>query len=238
MPIETRVALVTGATQGIGRATAFALAEAGFSVAVLARTEADVRAVARELRSRGGAHGGAALPVVADVTVPEDVERALETVVAEFSVLDVLVNNAGTGIRKPFVHMTGAECDLLIDLNLRGLLLCTRAALRYMLPRQRGCIVNIASRAARLPEPDLAVYSATKAAVLAFSKALAQEVDGQGIRVVTICPGPVDTERMRRLAPDVDRSGWLQPEDVAHAVVFLASPQAARYNGAVLNLFR
>ncbi len=238
MPIETRVALVTGATQGIGRATAFALAEAGFSVAVLARTEADVRAVARELRSRGGAHGGAALPVVADVTVPEDVERALETVVAEFSVLDVLVNNAGTGIRKPFVHMTGAECDFLIDLNLRGLLLCTRAALRYMLPRQRGCIVNIASRAAHLPEPDLAVYSATKAAVVAFSRALAQEVDGQGICVATICPGPVDTERLRRLAPDVDRRGWLQPEDVAHAVVFLASPQAARYNGAVLDLFR
>ena len=158
MPIQTRVALVTGATQGIGRATAFALAEAGFSGAVLARTEADVRAVARELRSRGGVRGGAALPIVADVTVPEDLQRALETVVAEFSVLDVLVNNAGTGIRKPFVHMTGAECDFLIDLNLRGLLFCTRAALRYMLPRRQGCIVNIASRAAHLPEPDLAVY--------------------------------------------------------------------------------
>jgi len=234
VPIETQVALVTGATQGIGRATAFALAEAGFSVAVLARTEADLRGIAEEIRS----DGGAALPIVADVTVPDDVEWALEKVVAEFSVLDVLVNNAGTGIRKPFVHMTGAECDFLIDLNLRGLLSCTRAALRYMLPRRQGCIVNIASRAAHLPEPDLAVYSATKAAVVAFSRALAQEVDGQGIRVTTICPGPVDTERLRRLAPDVDRRGWLQLEDVAHAVVFLAWPQAARYNGAVLNLFR
>jgi NAD(P)-dependent dehydrogenase (short-subunit alcohol dehydrogenase family) len=134
--------------------------------------------------------------------------------------------------------MTDSDCDAQIEVNLRGLIYCTRTVLRHMRGRGQGCIVNIASRAAALPEPSMAVYSATKAAVLAFSKALAQEVDGSGVRVVAICPGPVDTQRLRRVAPDADRSGWLRPEDVARAVVFLSSPAAARLNGAVLDLYR
>jgi 3-oxoacyl-[acyl-carrier protein] reductase len=229
-----QVALVTGATQGIGRATAFALAEAGLSVAVLARTEADVRATTADIASLGGT----AFPVAADVTIRDQVERAFQMVVGRFSAIDVLVNNAGTGIRKHFEEMTSDECDGLIDLNLRGLINCTRLALRHMGARQQGCIVNIASRAAVLPEPEMAIYSATKAAVLALTRALAQEVDGTGVRIVAVCPGAVATERRRRLAPDLDRSGWLTPEDVARAVVFLSSPAAVRYNGAVLDLFR
>lgn len=234
MSMAIRVALVTGATQGIGRAIAMALAEAGTGVAVLARTEEDVHAVAAEIRRRGGT----ALPIVADVTSERDVERAFQTVLSELSVLDVLVNNAGTGIRKPFAEMTPSEWDCLIDLNFKGVLYCTRAALRHMKPRRQGCIINIASQAGRQPEPNLAVYSATKAAVIAFSQALAREVDTLGIRVIAVCPGPVDTERIRRLAPNVDRTGWLTPQDVARAVVFLASPLAESYNGAVLDLFR
>jgi NAD(P)-dependent dehydrogenase (short-subunit alcohol dehydrogenase family) len=210
------------------------LAEAGLRVAVLARTEADVRATTRDIISLGGK----AFPVAADVTTREQVERAFQTVVGEFSAIDVLVNNAGTGIRKPFAEMTCDECDGLIDLNLRGLINCTRVAVRHMQARQQGCIVNIASRAALLPEPEMAVYSATKAAVLAFTRALAQEVDGTGVRVVAVCPGPVATDRIQRLRPGVDRSDWLTPEDVARTVVFLSSPAAVRYNGAVLDLFR
>ena len=229
----SRVALVTGATRGIGRAIAMALAEDGFRVAVLARTDKDVHAVIAEIRRRGGT----ALPVPADVTEPRDVQQAFQTVLNEFSVLDILVNNAGTGIRKPFEQMTPDEWDCLIDLNLKGLLYCTQVALRHMKPRRQGCIINIASRAGRQPEPNLAVYSATKAAVIAFSQALAREVDALGIRVITVCPGPVDTERIRRLAPNVDRSGWLTPQDVARAVVCLASDPAEGYNGAVLDLF-
>jgi 3-oxoacyl-[acyl-carrier protein] reductase len=230
----SQVALVTGATQGIGRAIAITLAEAGASVGVLARTERDVRAVAGEIRRRGGT----ALAIPADVTQPRDVERAFQAVLNEFSTLDILVNNAGTGIRKPFEEMTPSEWDCLIDLNLKGVLYCTRAALRHMMPRQQGCIINIASQAGRQPEPQLAVYSATKAAVIALSQALAREVGKLGIRVIAVCPGPVDTERIRHLAPNVDRTGWLTPEDVAHAVAFLASPLAESYNGAVLDLFQ
>ncbi len=231
---KSQVALVTGATQGIGRATALALSEAGFRVAVLARTRADVCATVREIESRGAE----AFPVVADVANPDEVDSAFSKVVAEFSTLDVLVNNAGTGVRKPFLDTARAECDWLVDLNLRGLINCTRAALHHMQPQGRGCIVNIASRAARIPEPDMAVYSATKAGVVAFSLALARELDGTGLRIVTICPGPVDTQRLRRLAPSVDRRGWLTPQDVANAVLFLSSSLALRYNGAVLDLFQ
>jgi NAD(P)-dependent dehydrogenase (short-subunit alcohol dehydrogenase family) len=229
----SQVALVTGATQGIGRAIAITLAEAGASVGVLARTERDVHAVVGEIRRRGGT----ALAIPADVTQPRDVERAFQTALNEFSTLDILVNNAGTGIRKPFEEMTPSEWDSLIDLNLKSVLYCTRAALQHMIPRQQGCIINIASRAGRQPEPHLALYSATKAAVIAFSQALAREVGKLGIRVIAVCPGPVDTERIRQSAPHADRTGWLTPEDVAHAVAFLASPLAEGYNGAVLDLF-
>jgi NAD(P)-dependent dehydrogenase (short-subunit alcohol dehydrogenase family) len=234
MSASGQVALVTGSTQGIGAATAFALAAAGVRVAILARTEADVCQTAAQIAARGGE----ALAIAADVTLPEQVDLALQKVLDRFCCLDVLVNNAGTGVRRPFEQLSDAECDAQIEVNLRGLIYCTKSALRYMRTRGQGCIVNIASRAARLPEPGMSVYSATKAAVLAFSKALAQEVDGTGVRVVAICPGPVDTERLRRLAPGVDHSGWLRPEDVARAVVFLSSPAAARYNGAVLDLYR
>ncbi len=227
-----QVALVTGATQGIGRAAVAALSEAGYQVAVLARTVADVSAVVGEIRHQGGT----ALPIPADVTDPGDVERAFQTVLSELSVLDVLVNSAGTGIRKPFEQMTLSECNCLIELNLKGVLYCTQAALRHMGARHQGCIINIASRAGRRPEPNLAVYSATKAAVIAFSQALALEVAALGIRVIAVCPGPVDTERIRRLAPDADRSSWLTPRDVARAVVSLASDPSRGSNGAVVEL--
>ncbi len=234
MSRPNQVALVTGGTQGIGRATALALSRAGFRVAVLARTATAVQAAVEEIR----AQGGVALPLVADVTVLSEVERSFRAVVEAFSGLDVLVNNAGTGIRKPFGQMTVAECDALIDLNFRGLIHCTRVALQHMQRQGHGCIVNIASQAGRQPDPEMAVYSATKAAVLALTRSLAKELEGSGIRVVAISPGPVDTERVRRLRPGLDRSGWLTPQDVAYAVAFLASPQASRYNGAILDLFR
>ena len=227
------VALVTGATQGIGRAIVVALSEAGYRVAVLARTVADVSAVVGEIRHQGGT----ALPIPADVTDARDVERAIQTVLSEFSVLDVLVNNAGTGIRKPFQQMTLSECDCLIDLNLKGVLYCTQATLRHMRARHQGCIINIASRAGCRPEPNLAVYSATKAAVIAFSRALALEECALGIRVVAVCPGPVDTERIRRLAPDLDRSSWLTPQDVARAIVSVASDPSRGASGAVVELY-
>jgi NAD(P)-dependent dehydrogenase (short-subunit alcohol dehydrogenase family) len=227
------VAVVTGGTRGIGRACALALAEAGHRVAILARTKADLNAVAARIRTQGHQ----ALPLAVDVTVEAQVEAAFQRVVDEWSGMDVLVNNAGTGIRKPFAEMSQSECDHLLALNLGGVIICTRAALRHMRPRQHGCIINIASRAALRPEEDMAVYSATKAAVVAFSRALAQEVRDQGIRAVVICPGPVNTARLQQRAPELARARWLQPVDVANAVVFLASEKALRYNGAVLNLY-
>jgi 3-oxoacyl-[acyl-carrier protein] reductase len=235
MPGESNnpIALVTGATQGIGRAIALALTGANFDVAVLARTARDVEATCTEIARRGRR----ALPLVADVTDRAQVSRAFETVITEFSAVDLLVNNAGRGIRKPFADTSADDWDYLINLNLGSMLCCTEAALRHMLPRGRGTIINVASRAGRRPEAGFALYSALKSGVVAFTQALAQEVGAQGIRVAAVCPGPVDTVRLRREVPDADRSGWLTPEDVAQAVVFLSSPAATRYNGAILDLF-
>jgi short-subunit dehydrogenase len=200
---------------------------------ILARTVADVHAVAAQVRRQGRV----ALPVPADVTQSAEVQQAMRILLDDFGVLDVLVNNAGTGMRRPFCEMTPREWDSLIDLNFRGLLHCTAAALPHMQARRQGCILNIASQAGRQPEPNLAVYSATKAAVIAFSQGLASEVGEWGIRIITVCPGPVDTARIRREAPNVDRSGWLTPEDVARAVVPLVSDPTRGRNGAVIDLF-
>ncbi len=228
-----RIAVVTGGTQGIGHATALALSAAGCHVGVLARTEADVQAVCREIEARGGA----ALPLIADVRQRSQVESALSQVVAQWGRLDVLVNNAGGGSRFRFVDSFSTEWDRLIDLNFKGVLHCTSAALPHMLRQGDGCIVQIASRAGRMPEGELSVYSAVKAAVLGFSRALAEELRGSGVRVVAISPGPVNTEQLRRQPPRPDRAYWLEPEDVANAVVFLSSPQNVRYNGAFLDLY-
>ena len=120
-----QVAVVTGATKGIGRAIAMELAAAGAKVVILARTEKDVQSTAREIRCRGAT----VLPLVTDVTDPQDVERAFQAILDEFSAIDILVNNAGAGIRKPFLDMTPAEWDSLIDINVKGVFHCTRVAL-------------------------------------------------------------------------------------------------------------
>jgi 3-oxoacyl-[acyl-carrier protein] reductase len=215
MPTTT-TAFVTGATEGIGRATAFALGRAGYSVGVCARTPANVDALVAQLRAEGITAAGAA----ADVSQAEPVANAVTRVSAELGEVGVLVNNAGVLIARPFEELTLDDWDTTMATNLRSLYLVTRAVLPGMRRRGEGTVVNVASLAGRNGFVGGTAYTASKHAVLGFGRSLMLEVRKEGIRVITICPGSVDTALLRdQPMLKTDPRRILLPEDVAQVIV-------------------
>jgi 3-oxoacyl-[acyl-carrier protein] reductase len=209
-------AFVTGATEGIGRAIAFALGAEGYRVGVCARTPERVSGLVAELTAEGVPCAGAA----ADVGNEAQVRSAVAQVVGALGPVDVLVNNAGVGFLKPFSDLTLAEWDATMATNLRSMYLVTREVLPGMRERKRGAIVNIASLAGKNAVLGGTAYAASKHAVLGFSKSLMLEVRKDGVRVVAICPGSVETGFGHgRTVPKISRTGLLQPEDVAASVL-------------------
>ena len=182
-------ALVTGATHGIGRATAFALGRAGYRVGVCSRTASKVEALVQELRGAGIEAAGRA----GDVSQPREVTAIVEHVAAALGEIGVLVNNAGVLIARPIAELTLEDWDATMATNLRGLFLMTRAVLPPMRAKGRGDIVNVASLAGRNGFVGGTAYTASKHAVLGFARSLMLELRKEGIRVITICPGSVDT---------------------------------------------
>ena len=240
-----RVAFVTGAGRGIGRAIALRLARAGLAVGVTDVDEAGARAVADEI----GAAGGAAVGRHADVTSIDAVRAAVDDVEARLGPVDVLVNNAGWDRMELFLDNDPALWDRLLAVNLKGVFNTTRAALEGMAARGRGRIVSIASDAGRVGSTGEAVYSACKAGIIGFSKSLAREVARKGITVNVVCPGPTDTallaevgstERGAKIVAGMQRAiplGRLgRPDDVAGAVAYLVSDEAAYVTGQVVSV--
>jgi NADP-dependent 3-hydroxy acid dehydrogenase YdfG len=227
------VALVTGASSGIGEATARALAAQGAGVVLVARRTELLEAIADSIREAGGR----ALVVVADITRNERAAAAVAAAIAEYGRLDIVVNNAGLMLVGPVADAPDDEWDRMIDVNLRGVLSITRAALPHLIEAAQSSsravadIVNISSTAGRVPGAGYAVYSLTKFGVNAFSEGLRQEVRPQSVRVGTIMPGTVDTElrtHMRdelRAGVEASMSGMekLRSQDIADAVVFMVS---------------
>jgi 3-oxoacyl-[acyl-carrier protein] reductase len=219
------VALVTGATEGIGRAIAFALGRAGYRVGVCARTPSRLRELLDELSQAGITAAGHP----ADVGLASDVESMTQKVISALGPVDVLVNNAGVALLKPFDQLTLADWDTTMATNLRSLFLVTHAVLPGMRARKQGAIVNIASLAGRNGFAGGTAYCASKHAVLGFGRALMMEVRKDNVRVITICPGSVDTPLIRKqamLKPNL--AAVLMPEDVAATVLdALALPERA-----------
>lgn len=209
-------ALVTGATHGIGRATAFALGRAGYRIGVCSRTPDKVGSLIQELRAAGIQADG----IAADVADEAQSARIVRHVAAALGEIGVLVNNAGVLIARPIEELTVEDWDLTMATNLRGLFLMTRAVLPPMRARQGGAIVNVASLAARNGFVGGSAYVASKHAVLGFGRALMLELRKEGIRVITICPGSVDTGMIRdqpMLPSSPDRI--LKAEDVAETIL-------------------
>ena len=230
--LDGRVAVVTGASAGIGEATAVALAEAGASVVVTARRENRLKSLA----ARIGKRGGTALPYVADVASLDDV-RALAAATHEaFGRVDILVNNAGLMPLSPMEEVRIEDWARMVDVNVKGVLHCIAAFLPTMIEQRSGHVVNIGSLAGRRPFPGGTVYSATKFATRSLSWGMHLELGAKhGIRVTDIQPGFVSTELMDTVPDPKLKKSWdeawkgrrtLQPEDVARATIFaVTSPE-------------
>ena len=219
MTLAGRAALVTGAGRGIGRAIALALAREGAVVALAARTRKELDAVAATITESGGR----ALVLPADVSIATDVERVVADTVAKLERLDVLVTSAGVASFGPVVEAKVEDWDSMLAVNLRGAMLACRVAAPRMIAQGAGTIINVASIAATRVLGGAAAYSATKAGLVAFSRVLAEELRGTGVRVGVLVPGAVDTPLWDAIPGAPDRRRMLQPEDVARAAVLMAS---------------
>ena len=237
---DAKVALVTGATRGIGKAIAEALARQGMTVIGTATTDAGAAAIDADLKQLGNAGAGIRL----NVTDGGAVDAAFADIQKRFGDVSVLVNNAGITRDNLLVRMKEEEWDAIMDTNLKSAYRLSKAVLRGMMKARHGRIINVGSVVGASGNAGQVNYSAAKAALVGFTKSLAQEVGSRDITVNCVAPGFVDTE-MTRALPETQRSKLLEriplgrlgaPSDIAHAVAFLASDAAGYVTGATLHV--
>ena len=241
MLLDGRHALVTGASRGIGRAVALAFAAEGASVALnFAGNVAAAEAVRAEIESAGGK----AILVPADVSDENAVGDMVKTVTGAFGSIDILVNNAGITRDGLLLRMKEEDWDAVLNTNLKGVFLCTKAVSKFMMKKRYGRIVNMASVVGVTGNASQANYAAAKAGVIGFTKAMAKELASRGITVNAIAPGFIRSD-MTDVLPDKVKEAMLaeiplgragEPADVAKAALFLASDQAAYITGQVLKV--
>jgi 3-oxoacyl-[acyl-carrier protein] reductase len=240
MILDKQIAVVTGASRGIGRSIALELARQGATVIGTATSESGADAITAALKEAGVQGRGAVL----NVTDAAASEAFIDGVVKEFGGLNVLVNNAGITKDQLAMRMKDEEFDAVIDTNLRAVFRLSRAVLRPMMKARGGRIINITSVVASSGNPGQANYAAAKAGVAGMTRALAREIGSRGITVNCIAPGFIDTD-MTKVLPEAQRAALTaqiplgrlgSPEDIAHAVAFLASPHAGYITGTTLHV--
>jgi 3-oxoacyl-[acyl-carrier protein] reductase len=229
------VVLITGGTRGIGRATAIAFKNAGAEVFITGRNEETVKLVSEELGVNG---------VKMDVSLREEVEKGVEEIVSKAGKIDVLVNNAGITRDVLFARMKDEDWDAVINTNLNGVYNTTKAVVKHMLKARQGVIINISSVVGFTGNIGQVNYSASKSALVGFTKSLAKELGGRNIRVVCIAPGYITTDMTEKIPEKIKeeilkniplkREG--SPEEVANVCLFVASPLASYITGTVIHV--
>lgn len=218
--LSNRVIVITGASSGIGEATARSCAAEGARVVLAARSADKLNALSCQI----AAIGGNALPVPTDITSVAEIERLVTTTLDAYGHVDVLINNAGFGVFDAFPEARLADLQAMMQVNLYGVVACTQALLPHMLARRQGQIVNVASLAGLLATRNYAFYNATKFALVGMSRALRLDLDGTGVRCVTICPGVVRTPFLdlvdrRKFPRVVSLVPWLEANDVVRVIL-------------------
>lgn len=241
MNLTGQVALVTGATKGLGYGIVMGLAQAGADIIVVSRTSADCEKVAKELE----AMGRKALPIPADVSTVSGIEKLVSHAVKEVGKIDILVNNAGTGITRKAVEVTEEEWDATINLNLKGVFFLCQAVGKHMIENNNGSIINISSAAALKQDINLSPYYTSKAGVVQLSKVLALEWARHNLRVNCVCPGYVltslnekefsDARILERFVKTIPMRRLGIVGEIAGIVVYLASDASRYVTGAVFS---
>jgi 3-oxoacyl-[acyl-carrier protein] reductase len=240
MTLSGRVALVTGASQGIGHACALKLAEAGATVAAAARNQQKLDELVAQITAAGGK--AAAFPL--DVADEEQIKATFKAAIAQFGKLDILVNNAGITRDQLVMRMKRADWDAVLNTNLTSAYLCVQQVIGSMLKQRWGRIINVTSVFGRTGQAGQANYSASKAGLIGLTMAIAREVGSRNITCNAVAPGFIETAMTATLPEEIKQSGLKMiplgrigtPEDVAGAVRFLASDEAAYITGHVLNI--
>jgi NAD(P)-dependent dehydrogenase (short-subunit alcohol dehydrogenase family) len=234
MSIKDRVAIITGAGRGVGRATALRFARKGARVVLFSRTPAPLYDVATEITLGGYP----VLSVEGDVSREEDVQNLFEQTMHTFEHVDILVNCAGIVSVRPFVEMDTSTWDRVLEVNLRGTFLCCREAFRIMAAQRSGVIVNLSSLSGVKGVekfPGLSAYNVSKAGVASLTEILAVEGKPYNIRVCAVSPGAVDTEMLRQAAPHL--KAGMTPDDLAEILLFLADDSGRMLSGTNLEIF-
>lgn len=242
MQLEGKVAVVTGASRGIGKAIALALAKEGAAVACVARSTQEnpskiLPGTIEETVAAIQAQGGRALAVAADISKDEQVEAMAQRVLEELGRVDILVNNAGVSFHSTFLEIPIRRWDVVLNVNLRGAVLCTRAFLPQMVERRWGHIINISSFLSRMSGAGRMAYSVSKAALEKFTQGLAVELSEHGVaaNAITI-ERSIASEGYVFMVPDADHSRWDPPEVVGPPLVWLANRDPKLFTGRVLTL--
>ena len=217
-----QVAVVTGASRGIGKAIAYLFAQEGMNVVICSRNENQIRKTATEIQRDTGS---LVVPVKTDVRNHVDVDKLVQSAINEFGRIDILVNNAGVAIIKSLVETTDHEYDTIIDTNLSGVFFCCKSVLPHMIKQKSGYIINISSGAGKTGFANLSVYCASKFGVIGITESLAEEVSDYGIKVFSVCPGAVATQMQKEFMSNEEfkrrKNQMIQPEEVAQKVLQL-----------------
>jgi len=235
-----RVALVTGASQGIGRACALKLAQSGATLALAARSQEKLQELVQQIEAAGGK--AAAFPL--DVGDEEQIKSAFKAVIAQFGKIDILVNNAGITRDQLVMRMKRADWDSVLNTNLTSAYLCTQQAISSMLKQRWGRIINVTSIFGQMGQAGQANYAASKAGLIGLTMAIAREVGSRNITCNAVAPGFIETAMTSGLSEDFKQNAVKMiplgrvgsPDDVASAVAFLASDEASYITGHVLNV--
>jgi len=238
--LTDKVALVTGASRGLGKAIALALAQQGASIAAVARSEEALGETLEAIRTAGGV----AEPFAGDVSDGAAMDAIVEKITARFAHIDILVNNAGVTRDGLLARMTSEAWDAVINTNLKGAFNLTRTVGRLMVRQRSGRIINISSVVGLMGNAGQANYAASKAGLIGFSKSVAKEFASRGITCNVVCPGFIDTDMTKELSEDLKKKlleriplqRFGQPEDIAGTVAFLCSPAASYITGQILTV--